>query len=115
MCFRHGTNEPVIQAAAARRIQTSVERRRGAASEYARWSCGLGSRDKIKIPDGPLDRDGLGATGKALGASAKTEPDESLIRDVLADPTAPAALTADQVHALPAKEAAGTPPRAWPE
>jgi hypothetical protein len=104
VCFKHGANAPAIQAAAARRIQTSVE---DAVKRLQQMldDPQVEARDKIKILHDLLDRGGLGATSKVLVGVAEVDPVESLFRDILADPQALAAHTAVQVHALPAGEA----------
>ncbi len=87
VCFKHGANLPQVQAAAARRIQGSVE------DAVKRLQAMLDdpsveNREKVKILHDLLDRGGLGATNKLLVGVAELDPVETLFRDLLGTPGA---------------------------
>lgn len=92
VCWRHGAAIPAVQAAAATRIQMSVDE---AAQRLIEWlnDNDVDMRERVKIAHDLLDRGGLGATSKHLVGVVSGDPVETLFRDILSDPDglAPAA------------------------
>lgn len=98
VCERHGALIPVVQQAAANRIQMSVDE---AAQRLIEWlnDNDVDMRERVKIAHDLLDRGGLGATSKHLvGVVGSGDPVETLFRDILSDPSGLAPAT----PALPA-------------
>ena len=86
VCERHGALIPAVQAAAAARIQMSVD---DAAKKLLAMveDPAVEARDKVKILHDLLDRGGLGATSKHLvGVVGGNDPVERLFLDILSDP-----------------------------
>lgn len=87
VCNQHGARIPAVQAAAARRIQMTVDdavkRLHGMLDDPD-----VEARDKIKILQDLLDRGGLGATSKVLVGVASADPVERLFQDLLTTPGA---------------------------
>jgi hypothetical protein len=104
VCDRHGALIPVVQAAAAQRIQMSVDE---AAKHLVDWmgDTSVDMRERVKIAHDLLDRGGLAATQKHLvGIGTTGDAVETLFMDLLSTPgmlddPAP-------VQALPAGESA---------
>ena len=88
VCERHGALIPVVQEAAARRIQMSVDDAAKKLLEMVE-DPNVESRDKVKILHDLLDRGGLGATSKHLvGVIGAHDPVETLFLDLLSTPGA---------------------------
>ena len=86
VCDKHGALVPAVQAAAANRIQMSVDE---AAKHMVEWLSdpNVDMRERIKVATDLLDRGGLAATSKHLvGVVGSSDPVERLFLDILADP-----------------------------
>lgn len=97
VCDRHGALIPVVQQAAARRIQMSVDE---AAQRLIEWlnDNDVEMRERVKIAHDLLDRGGLGATSRHLvGVVGSGDPVETLFQDLLSDPR----MFAEQKHSAP--------------
>ena len=85
VCGSHGGLIPGVQAAAATRIQMSVDdavkRLHGMLDDP-----NVEPRDKVKILHDLLDRGGLGATSKHIVGVVTDDPVEALFRSIAADP-----------------------------
>lgn len=83
VCGQHGALAPAVQAAAATRIQMSVDE---AAERLIAWmnDASVDIRERVKIAHDLLDRGGLGATSKVLLGVVTEDPVERLFRDLLA-------------------------------
>lgn len=104
VCWRHGAAIPAVQAAAATRIQMSVDE---AAQRLIEWlnDNDVDMRERVKIAHDLLDRGGLSATQKHLVGVVSGDPVETLFRDILSDPNGLADPT-PQPPALPVPDAA---------
>lgn len=82
VCDKHGALVPAVQAAAATRIQMSVDE---ASKKLIDWLSdpAVDMRERIKIAHDLLDRGGLGATSKVLLGVTGGDPVEALFRDLL--------------------------------
>lgn len=88
VCDRHGALIPAVQAAAATRIQLSVDDAARKLLEMVEDPT-VEARDKVKILHDLLDRGGLAATSKHLvGVVGSSDPVETLFRDLLSNPEA---------------------------
>lgn len=88
VCDRHGALIPAVQAAAARRVQMSVDE---AAQRLITWmnDDSVDMRERVKIAHDLLDRGGLAATSKHLvGVVGGGDPVETLFLDLLSTPGA---------------------------
>jgi hypothetical protein len=85
VCHKHGAAAPAVQAAAATRIQYSVDE---AAQRLVDWmkDDNVDMRERVKIAHDLLDRGGLGAMSKHLVGVAQVDPVEALFRSIAADP-----------------------------
>jgi hypothetical protein len=85
VCHQHGAAAPAVLAAAATRIQYSVDE---AAQRLVNWMKdeGVDMRERVKIAHDLLDRGGLGATSKHLIGVGPADPVEALFRSIAADP-----------------------------
>lgn len=110
VCTQHGGLAPAVQAAAATRIQMSVDdavKRLHAMLDDPQ----VEARDKVKILHDLLDRGGLAPTSKHLVGVITEDPIEKLFRELAMDPNATYDPKAVQVQAL----GAGEPPREYDE
>lgn len=88
VCERHGALIPAVQAAAAQRIQMSVDE---AARHMVQWLSdpSVDMRERVKVAQDLLDRGGLAATSKHLvGVVGSNDPIETLFLDLLSTPGA---------------------------
>lgn len=87
VCHKHGALAPAVQAAAATRIQMSVD---DAARRLVEWmnDAGVDMRERVKIATDLLDRGGLGATSKVLVGVGPADPVETLFNSLLTQPGA---------------------------
>ncbi len=104
VCKSHGGLAPAVQAAAAARIQMSVD---DAAKKLLAMveDPQVEAREKIKILHDLLDRGGLAPTSKHLVGIVTEDPIEKLFRELAMDPNATYDPKTVQVQALPAVEA----------
>lgn len=106
VCDKHGALAPAVQAAAATRIQMSVDE---ASKKLIAWMSdpAVDMRERVKIAHDLLDRGGLAATSKVLLGVVTEDPIDTLFRSILSDPNgtielatvAPAAIEPDPVQA----------------
>lgn len=87
VCDNHGALAPAVQAAAARRIQMSVDDAVKRLHDMLD-DTSVEARDKIKILHDLLDRGGLAATSKLLVGVVTEDPVEKLFQALLASPDA---------------------------
>lgn len=87
VCDKHGALAPQVQAAAATRIQMSVDE---AAARLVDWMKDdkVDVRERVRIAHDLLDRSGLSATNKLLVGVVTEDPVEKLFRGILSDPNA---------------------------
>lgn len=108
VCGHHGAHIPAVRAAAARRIQLSVEDAVARLHEMLDDGS-VEARDKIRILHDLLDRGGLAATSKVLVGVVTDDPIEKLFRSIASDPHAtydPTTVThVKQITRDPAQEA----------